>query len=593
MAPRPVSITARQLREADQRIEAFRRRFGEPHILLAYHAAFPAVLTADLAYSLWATFRQDIQGGDLDIPWEATADLLLSRLNRDVGTGIFELDEAVQLRLRAALAAHPRLGAQRVAELAAFLLEYVQPDALSEDQATIELVQAQQLAALTPTNPTAAELALAKLFLNLHPSKQMEWIRLAGLVHHTTGDRPEFAKVRQYAEGMRLYAYGDQAAAAELFAVISANGATVQIAELPLRVPDALAERVREQQRATSGPPTSEEGAAPGEGTVPAPGPRKSPAIKGEQVEQQRSKSGNTRSFAELFVGRDAQIDRFRRSLDGRSGRKIILVAAEPGMGKSWLLRRFAEEGRARGAYTCLIDFEEVQSLTPLSLIRRFRDSFGREHFERLTAAINEVVPFNEQANSENLGPAKIDIGSTNIGDTNIGNVAGASLIRDNIFMSQSENPLLVKTIEHRVSQIFFELLAELVVGAPALFLFDNYDRTSKDTEQWTSNAAGEWIQRELLGRIRSGALSNTVTVLAGRHLPEFDATWGQVAGRLRLEFLSVEDVSKYLRKSRGLNISDREVQALYDAVQGNPQLLGIIGDNLEAAVGANNDDEW
>ena len=65
---------------ATRRINLFEKRFGKPHLYLAYHAAFPLALTPELLYRLWANFQQDIDGIVLDIPWEAVGDILLSSL---------------------------------------------------------------------------------------------------------------------------------------------------------------------------------------------------------------------------------------------------------------------------------------------------------------------------------------------------------------------------------------------------------------------------------------------------------------------------------------------------------------------------------
>jgi hypothetical protein len=303
-----------------------------------------------------------------------------------------------------------------------------------------------------------------------------------------------------------------------------------------------------------------------------------------------------TRSLQELFVDRLQQLDRFRRSLEGASGRKIILISAGPGMGKSWLLRRFAQEAAARGASSCLIDFSDGQAYDVLTLLRRFRDALGAEQFNRLTAAINEATsPRLIIGDAAAGGAAPLDFSGAQAGDITIGDVAGGSIIKDNYFIVQTDNPLLLQAIEDRVTQVFFESLDDLVARRPALFLFDSYERTSQEGERWVPNAADRWIRRELLTRIAEGRLANTVVVLAGRRLPEFDgAAWSDVVGRLELEFFTVEDVAQYLRENRGLAaLTDTEVQTLFTAIQGNPQLLGIIGDNLEQAARPAADEDW
>jgi hypothetical protein len=302
-----------------------------------------------------------------------------------------------------------------------------------------------------------------------------------------------------------------------------------------------------------------------------------------------------TSPLQELFVDRLQQLDRFRRSLEGASGRKIILITAGPGMGKSWLLRRYAQEAGARGARSCLIDFSDGQAYDVLTLLRRFRDSLGAEQFNKLTAAINEATSPRLIISESGGGQAPLDFSGAQTGDVTVGDVAGGSIIKDNLFIVQTDNPLLLQAIEDRVTQVFFECLGALAASSTVLFLFDSYERTSQEGERWVSNAADRWIQRELLVRIREGKLPNTLVVLAGRRLPEFPTVeWGNLVGKLDLHLFTVEDVAQYLRENRGLAaLTDTEVQTLYTAIQGNPQLLGIIGDNLEQAARPAADEDW
>ncbi len=302
-----------------------------------------------------------------------------------------------------------------------------------------------------------------------------------------------------------------------------------------------------------------------------------------------------TRSLQALFVDRLKQLERFRKSLEGASGRRIILITAGPGMGKSWLLRRFAQEADSRSARAVLVDFSDGQAYDVLTLVRRFRDALGPEHFNRLTAAINEATsPRLVLSDGGAPASASVDLSGAQAGDVTIGDVAGRSIIKDNFFIVQTDNPLLLQAIEDRVTQAFFECLAALVAVTPVLFLFDSYERSSQEGERWVPNAADRWIQRELLVRIRDGKLPNSVVVLAGRRLPTFDAEWAEVVGKLDLEFFTVADVAQYLRENRGLTtLTDTELQTLFTAIQGNPQLLGIIGDNLEQAQRPATDDDW
>src|SRR2546429_2730837 len=95
-------------------IASFKKHFGEAHLYLACHAAFPLALTPDLLYRLWANFPHDIQGKQLKIPWIAVADLLLSSLCEEVGQELYEMNVFVRAALLSNLKANPNFGDQRI-----------------------------------------------------------------------------------------------------------------------------------------------------------------------------------------------------------------------------------------------------------------------------------------------------------------------------------------------------------------------------------------------------------------------------------------------------------------------------------------------
>src|SRR4051794_10651108 len=54
------------------------------------------------------------------------------------------------------------------------------------------------------------------------------------------------------------------------------------------------------------------------------------------------------RSLRDLFVDRSQHTNAFRKMLEGQTGRCIMLLEADVGMGKSWLLQMFAHEAKSR-----------------------------------------------------------------------------------------------------------------------------------------------------------------------------------------------------------------------------------------------------
>jgi hypothetical protein len=305
-----------------------------------------------------------------------------------------------------------------------------------------------------------------------------------------------------------------------------------------------------------------------------------------------------SKTLRELFVNRARQGDIFRRMLEGRTRRRIMVITAGAGMGKSWQLQTFAYEASSRGLPLVQIDFADGQAYDTLTLVRRCRDAFGPEHFNKLTEAINEATTARVALSTAEAAPANVDIsiGSENSLTNSAVSVAEVgTIIKDNSFVIQTDNPLVRQAIEDRVNSAFFACLKELSEKTRLVFLFDTYERNSLEAERWLPSAADRWIVGQVLARMRDGKLDNTIVVIAGRRTPDFGIEWNEVLGRIDLEPLECSHVTEYLRERRGLMvITDAEAARLCQAVAGNPQVLGLIGDNLEQAnKPAARDDEW
>ena len=307
-----------------------------------------------------------------------------------------------------------------------------------------------------------------------------------------------------------------------------------------------------------------------------------------------------SKTLRELFVDRARHSDIFRKIVDGQARRSIMTITAGSGMGKSWLLRIFAYEAGSRTLPLVQIDFADGQAYDALSLVRRCRDDFGAEHFGALDQAIVDATTAHvalSTSGGQPAGPINISLGSENTlssSDVMINDI-GNTIIRDNSFIIQTDNPILRQAIEDRINAAFFECLAALASQRRVVFLFDTYERASLEAERWRPSAADRWIVGQLLARIRDGKLANVAIVLAGRRVPEFGVEWNEVLGRVTLDLLDCSYITEYLRERRGLSsISDAQAQVLCQAVAGNPQVMGLIGDNLEQANKPKaEDDEW
>jgi formylglycine-generating enzyme required for sulfatase activity len=125
---------------AQQNVERFVRKFGEPHKLLAYHAALPLLLTPELLNYL----RTEFLYGQVD--WVAEVDLLLSPLCITVGHELYAMDTAARAYLLEEM--ESEIGRERMQAVARLLLGYVKYLSLNHPFMGVHELEAQQWAAM-------------------------------------------------------------------------------------------------------------------------------------------------------------------------------------------------------------------------------------------------------------------------------------------------------------------------------------------------------------------------------------------------------------------------------------------------------------
>ncbi len=131
-------------------VAAVRRDTSDGVLRLAYHAALPVVIDADLLNLLRVNFFLDPP--DV-LPFTAEADLLLSPLFREIGNGLYGIEPEVRNVLLIGL--QTRYGSPRIRQVALLLEQYT--DCTPAWNAQPELEQAQRLTALSFVNPARAK----------------------------------------------------------------------------------------------------------------------------------------------------------------------------------------------------------------------------------------------------------------------------------------------------------------------------------------------------------------------------------------------------------------------------------------------------
>jgi len=230
----PDTNQARAMRVAVKRIEGFAKQFGEAHRNLARHAAFPLVLTPDLLYQIWANFVPET-------PWTAVAHVLLSRLCRQVGYEMYEMDIADRNLLLREL--KEQFGQKRLDELGEFLLDYVAQRLTDNDPDTQDLAQAQEWIALAYTKPNQAVHELAQALSKRVKQEDMtEVFRLTSLIETIAEPLIEygFEPLLVYADGMATFVRGDLEDATAKLRNLPQWRRLVRIAGVSLPIPEQI-----------------------------------------------------------------------------------------------------------------------------------------------------------------------------------------------------------------------------------------------------------------------------------------------------------------------------------------------------------------
>ncbi|EDX78728.1 hypothetical protein MC7420_7381 [Coleofasciculus chthonoplastes PCC 7420] len=226
----------REKRIAVERIVGFAKQFGEAHLNLACHAAFPLVLTPDLLYQIWATFIPET-------PWTAVARVLLSRLCRQVGYEMYEMD--IQVRNLLLRELKEQFGQQRLEELGAFLIDYVAQQLTEYDPATQDLREAQEWTALAYTQPAEAGQKLAEVLSETVKRENIdmaEVLRLTSLVETYAEPLEEFGfkPLLRYSQAMKSFVIGDIAGATAKFDKVLEDSSQEDILGIQLPIPSLV-----------------------------------------------------------------------------------------------------------------------------------------------------------------------------------------------------------------------------------------------------------------------------------------------------------------------------------------------------------------
>jgi hypothetical protein len=352
------------------------RKFGRGHLYLAYHAAFPLALTADMAYRIWANFQRDEWGELLQIPWIAVADLLLSNLCEESGE-LYQMDLAVRDTLLGELVAHPGLGQPRLRQLAKFLEDYVDVEMRGTDPNQQLMAQSQRWVALAYQGRETAVTAAENIAANIKQNEQspLEVARLASLVQIMGQPLKEagYENLVQFGQVAWTMVHGDADGRSQASgSAIASSG--VQVGDVILNAPQPM----------TPPPPVTQtdeadEVEAPIDLTASV--PRFVEPFDFEVVIQDK--------VAEMPANEAAlaAIEAWRMNPEGE---RVFVVTGEKRSGKSALAAHLAQQDWVGAYHYCTSD--DQGTLDPLQFIESLAAQLGNR-YEAYGRALDTAVP--------------------------------------------------------------------------------------------------------------------------------------------------------------------------------------------------------
>ena len=96
------------------------------------------------------------------------------------------------------------------------------------------------------------------------------------------------------------------------------------------------------------------------------------------------------------FVGREEEIAWFKEMLKEKTPQRVMSICGAPGIGKSWLVSRLAEECQNEGAVWAMVDFHEA-AYEPLTLLDTIQRQLGEDYFVSFGDKLLEFIELRAQ----------------------------------------------------------------------------------------------------------------------------------------------------------------------------------------------------
>lgn len=189
-------------------------------------------------------------------------------------------------------------------------------------------------------------------------------------------------------------------------------------------------------------------------------------------------------SLNKIRVDRGDELALLDRLVDGQTTKRILLISAASGMGKSELIREFIAR-RAHNATLAVVDFKNG-GLSLADLFSQICDTLGWSRFPTLNTTVNQIVsPLTANVSSNIL-----------IGHNQI-----------SIALNASDEP----TRDSRRDALTKAFVADLRAIGRAALIFDVFEQCEPSLQKWLASVFLPFVQRS----------PQLVIVIAGQQVPD------------------------------------------------------------------------
>jgi hypothetical protein len=295
------------------------------------------------------------------------------------------------------------------------------------------------------------------------------------------------------------------------------------------------------------------------------------------------------------FVNRERQYRGFLKMLAGETRKRIMLVVAPEGMGKTWLVQRMGHECSLQSIPASQFNFRDGSGRDTLKIVRKARDDLGARHYNQMTQVINDITAGpNVDVTIESVA---INIQDSTVIDSSItvddDSAAIRTAVRDNYEEAYAANAQVRALQNARINDAFFACLAAQCATRPAVFLLDGYESAQPEEQRW--------VEEELLRRVRDDHLPNLIVILTARTVPPFGEQWAEDIAQTGLPAFEEQHIREYIERRNALSILDAHktfIQLVLDVdANNNPKLLANMVDQYMLKYPpedkAQEDDSW